>query len=393
MNRLIKIIFILTIISGVSFKYFEISKIFFFRILSFVGILLFYFFLIIYFFNRANKSKKRFYVFDLMSFYLIIIFIVLIFSLGKNEINLITLFFHPYSFPSFFIAIIALLVNKQSLNFLSSLSRVVSYLIPFVTVMDLLLFDNPVFIISCYSFLLFDFLTTSNSKRKFFIILLLIGTIFLFQKYDYRSGILIIVMFLLGLVSSYIFRFFHSKFFKTLFLLIALVLVYFVSFHFTQFFELLIESFNLNIVSTTDTRSFLFLELFADFKNSDFLLGRGYLGTYYSPYFQEWRGEGGDHFQRFSVEVGFLQLILKGGITLLVATSFVFLRNIYLGFVNYKSNTFIFFTALWLLIEFIMFSIENFPSFSVHFFFIWILVGILVNSKQNKSQNKLPIYL
>ena len=66
-----------------------------------------------------------------------------------------------------------------------------------------------------------------------------------------------------------------------------------------------------------DTRTFLYNELFADMNTRDLILGRGFQGNYFSPYFlwQQTRNHdfSGDFSYRFSVEVGFLECLLKGG--------------------------------------------------------------------------------
>ncbi|KAB1155786.1 hypothetical protein F6464_09690 [Flavobacterium luteum] len=190
-------------------------------------------------------------------------------------------------------------------------------------------------------------------------------------------------MFLFTFLATKAFRLVKSKFLKFIFLVASFTLIYFLFFYFAEIFEYLTSSIKSETISKTDTRSFLFIELFSDMKGSDYILGRGYLGTYYSPYFKEWLGDGGDSSTRFSLEIGFLEIILKGGITMLVITLFVFMKYIYFGIINFKPNSFHFLTAAWLLLEFAMLSVENVPNFGVHFFFIWILIGILNKRKNN----------
>jgi hypothetical protein len=387
MQKTIKYIFISIILSGIFYAYFNSSHLFIFRVLSFFGLSIFYILTFRYFSIRFKQSNKSIVSSKLISIYVIVLFILLIFSLIIKEVDFVTLFFHPYAFPAFFIAVVALLVNEKSLSILSVISRYMSNLIPLLTILDLLVFDIPILLVASYSFFFFDFLTTCNKKRKYYIILCLLIAIPILNFYDYRSGVIIIFLFLCGLIASNLLNFVRSKFLKFGFLIVSFVVIYFLFFYFTETFEYFTSIIKTDSISSTDSRSFLFTELFSDMKGSDYILGRGYLGTYFSPYFKEWQGEGGDYFQRFSVEVGFLQIILKGGLVLLFSTILVFIKSIYIGFIKFKPNTFKFLISIWLLIEFAMLSIENIPSFGVHFFFIWILIGILNN--QSKTAKKL----
>lgn len=389
MQKIIKYIFISIILSGIFYAYFTTSHLFIFRVLSFFGLSIFYILTIRCFSIRFKQSNKSIVSSKLISIYISVLFILLMFSLIIKEVDFVTLFFHPYAFPAFFIAVVALLVNEKSLSVLSVISRYMSNLIPLITIVDLIVFDFPILLANSYSFLFFGYLTSTNTKRKYYIILCLLIAIPILNFYDYRSGVIIISLFLCGLIASNLFNFVRSKVLKFGFLIFSLTTVYFLFFYFTEIFEYFTSIIKTDSISTVDTRSFLFTELFSDMKDSDYILGRGYLGTYYSPYFKEWQGDTGDSFNRFTVEVGFLNIILKGGIILLIINILVFFKSIYIGFMNYKPNTFKFLISLWLFIEFAMLSIENMPSFGVHFFFIWILIGILNN--QIKNNKKTPV--
>ena len=105
---------------------------------------------------------------------------------------------------------------------------------------------------------------------------------------------------------------------------------------------------------TMDTRTFLYKETIDDMSlNKKMLLGKGPLGSYYSPFF----GNLGftdiygspDHYIRSSVEVGLLHMLLKGGlIYILLVTLFsstyhyknviIIIANIYQLHVHYFFN-------------------------------------------------------
>lgn len=354
-----------------------------FRVLSFVTISVFYVLIILFcFFIRKERGENRFLT-KLLSIYLITVIILLFFSVKLNEKDLVTLFFHPYTFLAYFMGFVPFLLSKKSLKFIKLVSRYIVFILPILTILDLLIFKAPIILVNCYSFLLFYILTAKNIKEKLFTGLLLLCSLPIFIIYDYRSGLLIISLFLCGLIASKVFEAVQSKVFRFVFLTSALTFIYFLFFNFTEIFDYLSSSIKSDIINTNDTRSFLFLEFFSEFKGSDYFIGRGYLGTYYSPYFAEWNGEGGDYYNRLTVEVGFLQLILKGGIILFGITLMVFMKSIYNGIIKHRTNSFKFLLGLWLLIEFAMLSIENIPFFGVHYFFIWILIAIL-NKKEGK---------
>lgn len=360
-----------------------------FRILSFVFISVFYALIIVsYFFGNIKKINNRFSI-NLLMVYLIIVIIILLFSIKFNEKDLVTLFLHPYTFLAYFIGVITFLLNKKSLSFIKLVSRYSTFLIPVMTVIDLLVFRAPIILVNCYSFLLFYMITAKRRKDKIFAVTLLLSCLPIFIIYDYRSGLLIISLLLCGLTVSRIFKSVQSKIIKFIFLISSLTCIYFLFFNFTEIFERVSSSINTDLINTNDTRSFLFLEFFTDLKGIDYILGRGYLGTYYSPYFAQWQGEKGDFYNRLTVEVGFLQLILKGGVILFGITIILFVRCVYNGIVNCKTNSFKFLIAIWLLIEFAMLSIENIPYFGVHYFFIWILIGILYEQKRKPSTDVL----
>ena len=74
-----------------------------------------------------------------------------------------------------------------------------------------------------------------------------------------------------------------------------------------------------NEVVGSDTRTFLYLEIIQNLKSiNDWLFGLGYNARYFSEYFLTTTSELADHYMRSNVEVGFLQLLLKGGIILVV---------------------------------------------------------------------------
>lgn len=128
---------------------------------------------------------------------------------------------------------------------------------------------------------------------------------------------------------------------------------------------------------TTDTRTFLFVELFDDLSASEELIGRGALGTYYSPYFYMLKRlgvEGGDHYQRSISEVGYLQIIFKGGYVMLVLYLLILLPAAYLGI--FRSNNYIArMSGYLILLYLIIWLVSYYPVYSAEYILLWMAVG------------------
>ncbi len=173
----------------------------------------------------------------------------------------------------------------------------------------------------------------------------------------------------------------YKKIFVSLFLMLAVLLG-----------SLQIESYYNKVVSnkemTDDTRTFLFEELFADMSASEELIGRGALGTYYSPYFYYTTTHGlpGDAPIRSSSEVGYLFLILKGGYIMLALYLLVLLPAAYLGI--FKSNNIIVrMSGYYILLYLILWTISYSPSYQPRFIILWMAVGTCISPYARKMSD------
>lgn len=131
----------------------------------------------------------------------------------------------------------------------------------------------------------------------------------------------------------------------------------------------------------TDTRTFLYIEVFNDIiKNDKLLFGKGANGKYYSKYFSHAKG---DDKNRLSVEVGVLCWLLKGGLVSVILNLALLILAIYYAF--FRSNNY-HITAIGfvLLVHLLLLFIENIISFSIYNILIWICIGICC-SKQFRS--------
>ena len=141
--------------------------------------------------------------------------------------------------------------------------------------------------------------------------------------------------------------------------------------YFTFLFDRLFENGNSNSLAKSGREEFM-TDMLNDFGWNPFLwlFGRGINGAYQAC------SDGG--YMRDTIEWGFMQLILKGGVFYLVTYCFVLLRTAYLGIL--KSNNLVCksfgFMCLIRVVELITFG---HPSISVEFFFVWLGVGFVRN--------------
>jgi hypothetical protein len=146
------------------------------------------------------------------------------------------------------------------------------------------------------------------------------------------------------------------------------------------------------IIEFQDSRTFLFNELFADLNFKEKIFGRGSLGTYFSPFMEhtrdyitnylkkDWWGDAPD---RITIEVGYLQMILKGGFVLFILTTYLMLNASYLAI--FKSNsTFIKRLGYFILTLSILSLISFRPAFTPTFIILWTAIGTVL-SKKNRQ--------
>jgi len=140
---------------------------------------------------------------------------------------------------------------------------------------------------------------------------------------------------------------------------------------------------------TTDTRTFIFYELFDDLTSDEIIIGRGALGKYYSPYFESWNkfNEGGDSQIRSVAEVGYLQMILKGGVIMVILIILILVPSAYLGIV--KSNNIIAkMSGYYILLYLLLWCISYYPVYSARYIVLWIAAGTCMSFSARQMQNK-----
>jgi hypothetical protein len=135
----------------------------------------------------------------------------------------------------------------------------------------------------------------------------------------------------------------------------------------------------------TDTRSFLWEELAEDFGYRDWIIGRGALGEYYSPYFAYlYRiGQEGDWMYRQVNEIGYLHIILKAGLVGVVLYSVVMLRATLIALRAARSRFYLGLSLI-LLIHLLELSVIGQATFQPARVLLWILVGHSLGRSQHR---------
>ncbi|WP_242092375.1 hypothetical protein [Aestuariivivens sediminicola] len=160
-----------------------------------------------------------------------------------------------------------------------------------------------------------------------------------------------------------------------------------------------------SIVDFQDSRTFLFAEIFADLNKTEAIFGRGSLGTYYSDFFERTRrywifmgqkGWAGDVPERITVEVGYLQVILKGGLILLILNLLIYFQAIYLALFRSR-NKFIKRLGYYILLITMLSLVSFRPAFTPTFIFLWMAIGTVLVKKyrvmNDNEINQMVIFL
>ena len=219
-----------------------------------------------------------------------------------------------------------------------------------------------------------------NKKNKNIILLATICYILLSLLVSQRSNIIFMSIigffFILHLYRNTILSF--LKFGLSLFLIIScLVLLVNGKKYYNEI--------NNNEDLTRDTRTFLYEEILEDMQGNDLIYGRGALGKYYSPFFESWNKsfDGGDSEFRSVNEVGYLQIILKGGTLLLILYLLILIPAAYLGI--FKSNNIIAkMSGLLILSYLFLWTISYYPIYSAEYILLWMAVGTTISVRTRR---------
>lgn len=200
------------------------------------------------------------------------------------------------------------------------------------------------------------------------------------------------------LVFSLIDKLKHIKIKRYLLKYILFGFILFLLIVFTYGYENVSHAIEL-IIEFQDSRTFLFQELLLDLNPWEKVFGRGSLGTYYSDFFERTRkyyeitgrtAWAGDVPDRITTEVGYLQMILKGGFLLFGFTAFFMFYSAFLGIFR-SNNKFCKNLGFYILILSILSLISFRPAFTPIFIILWLSIGTVLN-KKNRSLSNEEIY-
>jgi hypothetical protein len=228
------------------------------------------------------------------------------------------------------------------------------------------------------------------NKAKIFILILLYCYLAIYTKFRFEFIYLAMVLCFLALD-----KLFSVKLKKWLLKYVILGFLFILIFIFTYGYESF-SNFVSTIIEFQDSRTFLFTELFAELSKNETIFGRGSLGTYYSDFFERtnryyrllgnkgWRG---DNVIRITTEVGYLQMILKGGFVMLILYSSLAIYAVYLALFK-SNNKFVRRLGYYILIILILSIISLRPAFTPTFIIFWMAIGTVSVKKYRQMSNE-----
>ncbi|HVS97234.1 MAG TPA: hypothetical protein VHE54_12155 [Puia sp.] len=229
----------------------------------------------------------------------------------------------------------------------------------------------------CYAVLPLAIFAIDGKKYRPFIVVLVILSILYSQVSESRTIVLRILLFFgLFFAMGFVKRWTPLKL-----VVIAVTGFFIYQFlaHLQDWLELFKSFVHVKNFDDEDTRTFLYNELFGDMNTRDLIFGRGFQGNYFSPYFlwQQARNHdfSGDFYYRFSIEVGFLECLLKGGFILFFLFITPWVSAIYRGLFSRHNSRVAYLIAIYILCELLILFVENIPSYHFQFFLIFFLAG------------------
>lgn len=221
------------------------------------------------------------------------------------------------------------------------------------------------------------------------ILLILTGSVFLLVvaiQTEYRTMILRLVMLFVAALGIYLYMKFKIK---TL-LIIAFVVLFVPFFLLFDSIKSGTSAFQKYLVFvkdpqlSTDTRTFLYTEVYDDLKQNDMLrFGKGSVARYYSPYFAE---QDGDDRNRLSVEVGLLAMLLSGGLVAVTLNIILLIIAIYLSL--FKSDNYLVISlGFVLIVHTILLFIESYLAYSLYNIIIWFITGLCLSKEMRSLTN------
>jgi len=327
--------------------------------------------------NEDSYKMPLFY-----NLYVPLLAVFLVITLGMDlmnpNLNLITLLNNPFGLLS--IGPIFLFVVGTNTSSIVPLYKFLIFTLFIFLITVLLPFLGKVKYyqgyICSYSFIPVFFISLTIKKYQKITWLLLLVGLYFSQMSDYR----IIALRILAFVGLWIGFNMFKKYgvMKFLIIVVCCAGLYLFIMNLEDVLYLFKGIIGVKSFDDDDTRAFLWTEVLGDLHGIQYIFGKGFLGTYFSEYFLmiliHYRTYG-DHYERFSVEVGFLQLVLKGGFFwyILFVTPIVY-SSIKGIFWHYRDGL-VLAISVFLFTELMLMFIENIPYFSFQYSMIFFLSG------------------
>jgi hypothetical protein len=124
-----------------------------------------------------------------------------------------------------------------------------------------------------------------------------------------------------------------------------------------------------------DTRSAGLSEFVEQTSGKELIIGRGALGRYYSYYFEAFEPEG-----RVNIECGYLQIVHKGGLVMLVPFLILTVSSVVRGLFDSKNNL-TKAAALVVLGRLLYMIVHGLPSADPTYVLFWLAVGACLNKE------------
>ena len=340
--------------------------------------------LLILFYIRIEREKSMINSYFKFLFFLLFLWscFTIFRSVSYNSKDIISLFGH-YLMAWAWITPLAIIFGLNIFNWIYIFDFLGKLLFLGVILLPLIFFSFNVAIgfgISKFLFLFPFLLLTSRYQKPFYkkiIFLTIVAFIFVSIFISQRINALLIAMSIMFFAIEILKN-------KDIGVITKLLIYVITSLAVLVFF---IESISIykdiarNKELTTDTRTFLFTELYKDMSNSELIIGRGALGTYYSPYFAILRRSGitgGDSPIRSVSEIGYLEMILKGGYIMMILYLLILIPAAFLGIFKSK-NTIARMSGYIIFIYLFCWTISYPPVYSAQFILLWMAVGTAIS--------------
>lgn len=336
----------------------------------------------------SNYPKFALFIIKLIIFFSMINFIR---TIIQAEEPLTTTFGNTYTIPALFLPLIVFFsLNKFNLSLVNGfLVKLITFgIILFIPVFLLSYQYSNLTLLMLLKLILFPvtlFITTADShvKNKLLIIFAVILLFVVSYYVSNRTMLLRILLLVMALITLKIYKKFVYKWIlKFSFLIIFLPLIIIPSIFTPEKENILQKGLNsINFTDQSDTRTFLYLEVFDDLiKNDQLIFGKGANGKYFSEYFNSQKGSKNN---RITVEVGVLFILLKSGLIVLLLNLILIVTSIYYSLFK-SNNLYVKGVGYFLIVYLFLMFIQNTPSFNFSNLIVWFFIGVSLSNEIRK---------